>query len=201
MDFNKRKIKLGDLLVETGAITKEQLMQALEKQKKNNMRLGETLVDEGFITEDDIAHALSNQLNIDIVDLQNIVIDKSVLNLVPLNILKKYSLTGVIHCFSGSKETAMEYVKLGYKLGIGGVCTYKNAKIIDVVREIGLENIVLETDSPYLSPVPFRGKQNIPGNVNYVVDFISESLEISKENVALITTYNAFSVFDKIKPL
>ena len=92
MDFNKRKIKLGDLLVETGAITKEQLMQALEKQKKNNMRLGETLVDEGFITEDDIAHALSNQLNIDIVDLQNIVIDKSVLNLVPLNILKKYTM-------------------------------------------------------------------------------------------------------------
>ena len=118
-----------------------------------------------------------------------------------LNIIKKYSVTGVIHCFSGSKETAMEYVKLGYKLGIGGVCTYKNAKIIDVVKEIGLENIVLETDSPYLSPVPFRGKQNIPGNVNYVVDFISESLEISKENVALITTYNAFSVFDKIKPL
>lgn len=118
-----------------------------------------------------------------------------------LNILKKYSVTGVIHCFSGSKETAIEYVKLGYKLGIGGVCTYKNAKIIDVVREIGLENIVLETDSPYLSPVPFRGKQNIPGNVNYVVDFISESLKISKENVSLITTYNAFSVFDKIKPL
>ena len=118
-----------------------------------------------------------------------------------INILKKYSVTGVIHCFSGSKETAMEYIKMGYKLGIGGVCTYKNAKLIDIIKQIGIENIVLETDCPYLSPVPFRGKKNIPGNVSYVAQFISDELGVSKEEVALITTNNAMSIFDKIKPL
>lgn len=92
MDFNRKKIRLGDLLVETGSITQEQLEHALAKQKERNMKLGEILVDEGIITEDDIAVALSNQLNIEIVDLQNINVDKSVTQLVPVNILKKYTM-------------------------------------------------------------------------------------------------------------
>lgn len=92
MDFKRKKIRLGDLLVETGNITQEQLERALAKQKERNMKLGEILVDEGIITEDDIAAALSNQLNIEIVDLQNINIDKSVTQLVPVNILKKYTM-------------------------------------------------------------------------------------------------------------
>ena len=92
MDFKRKKIRLGDLLVETGNITQEQLEHALAKQKERNMKLGEILVDEGIITEDDIAVALSNQLNIEIVDLQNINIDKSVTQLVPVNILKKYTM-------------------------------------------------------------------------------------------------------------
>ena len=92
MDFNRKRIRLGDLLVETGNITQEQLERALAKQKERNMKLGEILVDEGIITEDDIAVALSNQLNIEIVDLQNINIDKSVTQLVPVNILKKYTM-------------------------------------------------------------------------------------------------------------
>lgn len=92
MDFNKRKIRLGELLVETGAITQEQLEHALQKQKKTNLKLGETLVDEGIITEDDIAKALSQQLNLEIVDLQNINIDKAVVGLVPVNLLKKYTM-------------------------------------------------------------------------------------------------------------
>ena len=92
MDFKRKKIRLGDLLVETGCITEEQLQRALAKQKERNKKLGEILVDEGFITEDDIAVALSNQLNIEIVDLQNINVDKSVKQLVPVNILKKYNM-------------------------------------------------------------------------------------------------------------
>lgn len=92
MDFKRRKIRLGDLLVETGAITQEQLEHALQKQKKTNLKLGETLVDEGIITEDDIAKALSQQLNLEIVDLQNINIDKAVVGLVPVNLLKKYTM-------------------------------------------------------------------------------------------------------------
>ena len=85
MDFRK-KIRLGDLLVEAGSITQEQLMSALEKQKKTGMKLGVTLVDEGVITEDDIAEALGRQLGIEIVDLQNINVDKAVTQLVPVKI-------------------------------------------------------------------------------------------------------------------
>ena len=92
MQQNRRKIRLGDLLVETQAITQDQLNHALEKQKKNNLKLGEILVDEGIITEDDIAVALSQQLNLEIVDLQSINIDKAVARLVPINILKKYTM-------------------------------------------------------------------------------------------------------------
>ena len=92
MDFRKKKMRLGDLLVHTGTITQEQLAKALEKQKKSGMKLGETLVDEGIITEDDIAVALSRQLNIEIVDLQNISVDKAAAKMVPVHILKKYTM-------------------------------------------------------------------------------------------------------------
>ena len=77
-----------------------------------------------------------------------------------INILKEYNLKGVIHCFSGSLETAKEYINMGYLLGIGGVVTFKNSKLSDVVENISLEKIVLETDSPYLTPDPYRGKKN-----------------------------------------
>lgn len=92
MDFKRKKIRLGDLLVEAGSITQDQLMSALEKQKKTGMKLGVTLVDDGIISEDDIALALSQQLGIEIVDLQNITVDTAVTQLVPVNILKKYTM-------------------------------------------------------------------------------------------------------------
>ena len=77
-----------------------------------------------------------------------------------INILKKHNSSGIIHCFSGSYETARIYLNLGYKLGIGGVVTFKNSKLPEVLRKISIDDIVLETDSPYLCPEPFRGKQN-----------------------------------------
>ena len=80
------------------------------------------------------------------------------------NILSKYKVIGVIHAFSGSFEMANMFIKLGFKLGIGGVITFKKCNLKDVVKEIGISNIVLETDSPYLSPEPFRGKRNNPSN-------------------------------------
>lgn len=110
------------------------------------------------------------------------------------NILKEYNLKGVIHCFSGSVEVAKKYLSLGYYLGIGGVVTFKNSKLKDVVKEIGLSKIVLETDSPYLSP--YRGEVNEPCNVRYICDFISEYLGISFDEVSLVTTGNACRLFD-----
>ena len=114
-----------------------------------------------------------------------------------IKILKEFpKVTGVIHCFSGSVETAKIYVKMGYKIGIGGVVTFSNSRLFEVVEAIGIENIVLETDSPYLTPVPFRGKKNSSKYLKYVAEKISEILEISVENVSLETTKNACGVFD-----
>ena len=87
--------------------------------------------------------------------------------------LKKYNVRGVIHCFSGSIETAKEYIKMGFYIGVGGVVTFKNTNLKDVIKEIPVERILLETDSPYLSPEPYRGKQNSPKNVSVIANYIS----------------------------
>ena len=113
------------------------------------------------------------------------------------DILKKYKLKGTIHCFSSSLEMAREFIKLGYMIGVGGTVTFKNSKKIqDVVKSLDLHNILLETDSPYLSPEPFRGKQNKPSNVYYVAKKISEIKNISIENVINTTGLNAINQFD-----
>lgn len=112
------------------------------------------------------------------------------------DILKKRKLKGVIHCFSGSYEMAKEFIKLGYKLGIGGVLTFKNSKLYQVIEKIDIDDILLETDSPYLSPEPFRGKKNKPSNVYYVAKKISEIKNISLEEVIEKTTRNFKDVFD-----
>ena len=113
-----------------------------------------------------------------------------------INILKKYHVVGDIHCFSGSLETARIYIKMGYKLGIGGVVTFKNSKLGDVVKEIGIENILLETDAPYLAPEPYRGKINSSKYVPIIAERIADILNISIEKVAEETTKNAINLFD-----
>lgn len=112
-----------------------------------------------------------------------------------IQLLKKYSVSGVIHCFSGSLETAQEYIKMGFSLGIGGVVTFKNSKLREVVAQIPLENIVLETDSPYLTPEPFRGKKNSSKYIPYIALAIAENKNISIDEVASITTENAKKIF------
>lgn len=111
-------------------------------------------------------------------------------------ILSKYKVRGVLHCFSGSYEMAMKFIKLGFYLGIGGVITFKNSKLKDVVAKIGLEHIVLETDSPYLSPEPYRGKKNGPQNIYHIASFLADLFNTSIEEVAKITTANACNLFD-----
>lgn len=103
---------------------------------------------------------------------------------------------GVIHCFSGSKELAKEYVKRGFYIGIGGALTFKNArKAVEVVEAIPLESILIETDCPYLTPVPHRGKRNDSSYLGHVVDKIAEIKSISTLEVSNITTYNAKKLF------
>lgn len=110
--------------------------------------------------------------------------------------LKKYNLKGIIHCFSGSVETARLYTNLGYVLGIGGVLTFKNSKLYKVVEQIPLENIVLETDSPYLAPTPHRGEENFPKFIPIIAEKISEIKKISTKEVENITCANVSRIFD-----
>ena len=113
-----------------------------------------------------------------------------------INILKKYFVRGIIHCFSGSLETAKIYISMGFLLGIGGVVTFKNSKLKEVVKEVPIDSIVLETDSPYLAPVPFRGKVNSSKYLEYIAKFIADIKNISVGELAEITSKNASSLFD-----
>ena len=115
------------------------------------------------------------------------------------DIIKKYGIGNKtdIHCFSSSLEMAREFIKLGCKLGIGGVLTFKNSeRIKEVVRNVPIDNLLLETDSPYMTPVPFRGKRNEPYNILYVARVISDIKGISLDDVLKITSENAFKLFD-----
>ena len=104
-------------------------------------------------------------------------------------------LSGVFHCFTGTLEQAKRAIDLGFILGIGGVVTFKNGGIDKFLNQIDLKHIVLETDSPYLAPVPFRGKRNESSYIIYVLEKLSEIYGISKEKIAEITSKNAEKVF------
>ena len=113
-----------------------------------------------------------------------------------IDILKKYKVKGVIHSFSGSYETACIYIKMGYLLGINGVITFKNCNLKDVVEKLDLENIVLETDSPYLTPVPYRGKRNDPSHVWEIAEYIANLKGVSIEELSKETNANIARCFD-----
>ncbi|MDH7913383.1 TatD family hydrolase [Winogradskyella sp. SYSU M77433] len=108
---------------------------------------------------------------------------------------KSDDLYGIFHCFTGTLEQAQKAISYNMKLGIGGVVTFKNGKIDQYVNQIDLKHIVLETDSPYLAPKPFRGKRNESAYINKVVEKLSELYDISEEEVARITTKNSKDVF------
>ncbi len=110
--------------------------------------------------------------------------------------IKKYKVRGVIHSFSGSLETANIYLKLGFLLGVNGVITFKNCNLKDVIKEIPVEKLVLETDSPYLTPVPFRGERNDSSHINEIAEFVASLKGVSMEHLANITNENIHQVFD-----
>lgn len=114
------------------------------------------------------------------------------------NILKDSGVRGIMHCYSGSLEMAREFVKIGFLLGIGGICTFGNAnKIIEVIKGIDIEYIVLETDCPYLSPVPYRGKKNEPANIPVILEKICEVKGLDLKEVEKATTLSVLRLFDK----
>lgn len=113
-----------------------------------------------------------------------------------IRILKEYKVKGVIHSFSGSLETAKEYIKLGFLLGINGVITFKNCKMKEYITDIPLSNIILETDAPYLTPEPLRGHKNEPTNIKYIAEFIAKAYNVTLEELSIITNNNIKRIFD-----
>ena len=113
-----------------------------------------------------------------------------------INILKEYKLKGIIHCFSGSLETAKEYIKIGYYLGIGGVVTFKNSNLRDTLKELSLDNIVLETDSPYLAPVPLRSTINSSKNIPIIAEELVNIFSVTLDEISAKTLSNTISIFN-----
>ena len=113
-----------------------------------------------------------------------------------LRLLKKYNLKGIIHCFSGSVETAREYIKLGFKLGIGGVLTFKKSKLPETLKEIPLSSILLETDSPYLTPAPLRGIPNEPTYLKFVADTLCDIYNTNLNELSSTLEKSFNEIFD-----
>ena len=107
----------------------------------------------------------------------------------------KRGLRGIFHCFSGSAESAKQIVDLGFYLGIGGVITYKNAGLPETLENISLSSLVLETDAPYLTPVPYRGKRNESGYLLYIAEKLAAVKQTTLQEVAEVTTANAQKIF------
>ncbi len=116
-----------------------------------------------------------------------------------INVIKKYSnknINGVFHCFTGNLKQANQIIDLGFKIGVGGILTFKNSHLKDVISKIDLSSILLETDSPYLSPEPNRGKINEPSNIKYIAEKLSDILSVPLELVSKVTSQNANNLFD-----
>ncbi|HEY5407712.1 MAG TPA: TatD family hydrolase [Ginsengibacter sp.] len=117
-----------------------------------------------------------------------------------IDVIKSYKgkgLTGIFHCFGGTLQNAKEIIEQNFFLGIGGVVTYKNSGLAEVIKKIDMKHIVLETDAPYLTPVPFRGKRNESSYLKYIAQKIAEIKDISIEEVAEQTTKNAEQIFGR----
>ena len=108
---------------------------------------------------------------------------------------QKGKLKGVFHCFTGNVEQARRIIDLGFYIGIGGVLTFKNSGLDRVMMELDLDNVILETDAPYLAPVPFRGKRNESGYIPLVAQKLAGIKGVSEEEIGLITTRNAVKHF------
>ena len=113
-----------------------------------------------------------------------------------IKMLSGYNLKGVIHCFSGSYEVAKEYIKMGYKLGINGIVTFKNSKLPDTLAKLDPKNILLETDCPYITPEPYRKFKNEPKYLDSIAKKIAEIYDLDDQKLAETLEANFFEIFD-----
>ena len=136
---------------------------------------------------------LANELNLPVV-IHNRNSDKDM-----YEILNKFRPKGVIHCFSSNIDFAKKIIDLGIIISFTGIITFKNSHLNEVIQNINLEDFMLETDSPYLTPEPFRGKRNEPKNVSYIAEKIASIKNISIDETIYHTTQNALNLFDRMK--
>lgn len=180
------------------AETREALKELLTKDKV--MAIGEIGLDYHY---DLSPRDVQREVFIDQIDLARemsvpIVIHTREAMEETYEILEKYAkgMKVLLHCYTGSIEMARKYLKLGYKLALGGALTFKNAKnTVDVAKEVDLKDLLIETDSPYMTPVPYRGKRNDPRKVVLVAEKLAEIKGISTEEVLEATKKNAFEFF------
>lgn len=111
-------------------------------------------------------------------------------------ILKKYDLKGVIHSFVGTYTMAQKFIKLGYLIGVNGIITFKNNQLAPVIQKISPQNIILETDSPYLTPEPYRGQKNHPARIVEIAQYVSRLYGLTDWELAKITNENVKRIFD-----
>jgi TatD DNase family protein len=173
--------------------TKEDI-KFIEDNLKNNkvIAIGEIGLDYHYTKDNKEEQIKLLEIQLELAEKYNIpvIIHSRDATLDTLNTLKKYKVTGTIHSFSGSLEIANEYIKMGYLIGINGVVTFKNAKLKDVVEKLPLDSIVFETDSPYLTPEPFRGKQNNPSHIMDIATYVASIRKVSVTDLATITNDN-----------
>jgi len=116
-----------------------------------------------------------------------------------INILSDFpNVIGVAHCFSSSYETAIKLIEMGFYISFSGNLTFKNSHLPEVAKKLPLDRLLVETDSPFLSPVPFRGKTNEPGRTRYVVEKLAEIFDSDIDQIASITTANAKNLFNLV---
>lgn len=173
-------------------------------QKHNIVAIGETGIDlywdKTTLTEQIIAFEF--QINLALEHNLPIVIHARDSIEEIFDVLKNFKtqpLTGVFHCFSGTKEQAQQAIEYGMYLGIGGVATFKNGGLTEIIKDTPTEKIVVETDSPFLAPAPHRGKRNETSYLKLIVEKIATIKQLSFQEVANITTENALYLFPKIK--
>lgn len=177
-------------------------LKYLEEQIKSNKKIvgiGEIGLDYHYGKEDIVEQKELFEKQLKLAEKYNlpVVIHTRDATFDTIEILKKYPrVRGDIHCFSGSVETARIYISLGYMLGIGGVVTFKNSNLYKVVENVGLDHIILETDSPYLTPVPHRGEKNSSKYIPLIAKRIAEILDVSIEEVSKKTLANTYKLFD-----
>ena len=173
----------------------------LENQIKSNkvVAIGEIGLDYYWIKDN---KEKQKELFIKQIDLANkynlpiIVHSRDAVNDV-YEILKEKNARGTIHCFSGSKEMAKEFIKLGFYIGIDGPITFNNnKKQVEMIKEIDLNHVLVETDSPYLSPEPKRGEKNTPLNLKYIIEKIAKECDLTYSEVVKITTDNAIKLYN-----